>query len=34
MPMFRILIESRTPAEVAELLKSTSAAMLDRHNLK
>jgi hypothetical protein len=34
MPMFRILIESRTPAEVAELLKSTSAAILDAHGLR
>ncbi len=33
MPMFRILIESRTPSEVAALLKSTSAAILDAHNL-
>lgn len=33
MPMFRILIESRTPSEVAALLKSTSAAILDTHGL-
>ena len=33
MPMFRILIESRKPAEVAALLKSTSAAILDDRNL-
>lgn len=33
MPMFRILIESRTPTEVASLLKSTSAAILNAHNL-
>ena len=33
MPMFRILIESRTPLEVATLLKSTCAAILDAHGL-
>ncbi|HTN39505.1 MAG TPA: TetR/AcrR family transcriptional regulator [Asticcacaulis sp.] len=33
MPMFRILIESRTSTEVAALLKSTSAAILDAHKL-
>jgi len=33
MPMFRILIESRTPLEVATLLKSTCAAILDTHGL-
>jgi AcrR family transcriptional regulator len=34
MPMFRILIESRTPVEVANLLKSTCAAILDAHGLR